>query len=291
MLNYYEILEVHRQASAQEIKSAYKRMALKYHPDRNPNNPLAEETFKKVNEAYQVLSDETKRFYYDYYPAAIISPNNSPAPNHQYPFPYVPPQPSAEPYKNSYDPANFVSDSLKFKIKVFTVLALIVTSLGFIWFYHFMNRVTANSHFEAAQEFVEAKEYRAALLRIANAIKFNPQKYEAYALRADINLNALKNYYMAIEDYDFLINSLENPEAELYYHRGRSHLGMYMYAEARADFEQAIQLNNAEGAYYYYLALSQLRLGTLPSEYCKTLKKAQELNDLHSWEAFENTCD
>ncbi len=63
--DYYEVLGVDHNAEEQEIKSAYRRMALKYHPDRNPENQEAEERFKEAAEAYSVLSDRQKRSTYD----------------------------------------------------------------------------------------------------------------------------------------------------------------------------------------------------------------------------------
>lgn len=63
--DYYKILGVDRKASADEIKKAYRKLAMKYHPDRNPGDKQAEERFKEFNEAYQVLSDEQKRARYD----------------------------------------------------------------------------------------------------------------------------------------------------------------------------------------------------------------------------------
>ena len=65
--DYYEILEIERTASGEEVKKAYRKMALKYHPDRNPDDKNAEERFKKVNEAYEILSDKEKRQIYDTY--------------------------------------------------------------------------------------------------------------------------------------------------------------------------------------------------------------------------------
>ncbi len=65
--DYYEVLGVGREASEQDLKSAYRKLALKYHPDRNPNNKEAEERFKEAAEAYGVLSDAEKRRAYDTY--------------------------------------------------------------------------------------------------------------------------------------------------------------------------------------------------------------------------------
>jgi curved DNA-binding protein len=63
--NYYEILDVTKNASAEEIKKSYRRMALKLHPDTNPDNPDTEEKFKLLTEAYGVLIDPSKRRLYD----------------------------------------------------------------------------------------------------------------------------------------------------------------------------------------------------------------------------------
>ncbi|WP_417333615.1 molecular chaperone DnaJ [Halarcobacter sp.] len=66
-VDYYELLEVARDSDKGTIKKAYRKMAMKYHPDKNPDDTEAEEKFKAVNEAYQVLSDEEKRSIYDRY--------------------------------------------------------------------------------------------------------------------------------------------------------------------------------------------------------------------------------
>jgi len=65
--DYYEVLGVNRDASDDDIKKAYRKLAMKYHPDRNPDNPNAEEHFKEAKEAYETLSDGQKRAAYDQY--------------------------------------------------------------------------------------------------------------------------------------------------------------------------------------------------------------------------------
>ena len=66
-IDYYEVLSVSRDASDQELKTSYRKLAMQYHPDRNPDDPSAEEKFKECSEAYQVLSDPEKRAAYDRY--------------------------------------------------------------------------------------------------------------------------------------------------------------------------------------------------------------------------------
>ena len=64
-MNYYEILGISIEADENEIKSKYRKLAMKYHPDRNPDDKKAEEMFKKVSEAYEILGDKEKRKEYD----------------------------------------------------------------------------------------------------------------------------------------------------------------------------------------------------------------------------------
>ena len=73
--DYYEVLGVAKDASADDLKKAYRKLAKKYHPDLNPGDKTAEAKFKEVNEAYEVLSDSTKRQRYDQFGHAGVDPS------------------------------------------------------------------------------------------------------------------------------------------------------------------------------------------------------------------------
>jgi molecular chaperone DnaJ len=73
--DYYEVLGVNKDATEDDIKKAYRKLAMKHHPDRNPDNPKAEEQFKEAKEAYEILSDDQKRAAYDQYGHAGVDPS------------------------------------------------------------------------------------------------------------------------------------------------------------------------------------------------------------------------
>src|SRR5882724_5843349 len=72
--DYYEVLLVERTATDEDIKKAYRKLALKYHPDKNPGDKAAEESFKEIGEAYEALSDPDKREAYNQYGHAAFDP-------------------------------------------------------------------------------------------------------------------------------------------------------------------------------------------------------------------------
>jgi molecular chaperone DnaJ len=74
--DYYEVLGVNRDASDADVKKSYRRLAMKYHPDRNPDDPSAEAKFKEASEAYEILSEPAKRRAYDQFGHAGVDPNS-----------------------------------------------------------------------------------------------------------------------------------------------------------------------------------------------------------------------
>ena len=89
MEDLYTVLGVSKSATAEEIKKAYRNLAFKYHPDRNPGDKAAEEKFKQINSAYSVLGDETKRRNYDLgYSTESAYTNSSNSQQRQYQYTY-----------------------------------------------------------------------------------------------------------------------------------------------------------------------------------------------------------
>src|SRR5206468_1064222 len=74
--DYYEVLGISRGADAEEIKKTYRKLAIKFHPDKNPGSKEAEEKFKELGEAYEVLSDPQSRAAYDQYGHAAFDPRS-----------------------------------------------------------------------------------------------------------------------------------------------------------------------------------------------------------------------
>ena len=84
--DYYEVLGVGRTVSEEEIKRAYRKLAVTFHPDKNPDDPQAEEKFKELGDAYDVLMDADKRAAYDRFGHAAFSQGSSFRGGFHYPF-------------------------------------------------------------------------------------------------------------------------------------------------------------------------------------------------------------
>ena len=272
MPSLYEILGISPQSNKNEIKAAYKRLALKYHPDLNPNNPFAEECFKKINSAYQVLSDDYQKKLYD---SGIYRSNTGTSTytrSQSYSNTY-----SYEPYVNSYDPANYVSKSIQRKLTIFTVIFFVMISIISMYLYDVMNHRTAINHYQKALEFYEKGEYDAAKVKIAYALEFDGQLEEAYFLRGRIFLEQDKNYFRAYENFENLLKFSKKPDVRIYYYMGYSMFKLYDFDLAIKHFQQAIILDKNNGSYYLYLAKAKLKSAFKYTDFCFDLEKATSL--------------
>ncbi len=229
MLDFYQILGITRSADYDTIKAAYKKLALKYHPDRNSGDKWAEEQFKQVNEAYQTLIDPQKKSRYDFlfnysYQTKHVYTTPKPPPRRpqqetnvynrygRYDWRKAPKYKTAPVYK--VDKQYFKNQVLAFTV-VF-VIAIIAVSLAKINQY-LDEKEAARIEQLNTQKVAEAKtlynngEYRKSLEMVISLEKDNPIEHKFYEAKdqmlSDLNILAINQYKQA--DYSEAVMKLE----------------------------------------------------------------------------------
>jgi len=291
MVDYYHILEVPRTAAASEIKASYKRLAMKHHPDHNLNNPFAEDYFKRVNEAYRVLGDSSRKYWYD---VGLSVPTAS----RPYTYPtsqpqYHEPEQSYAPYTNDYDVQNLVSPSMKRKIAFFTLIFCGLMVFFGLWFYGYMNERSARLYLGEAELMYKEKENRYALIKITNALQYKPNYLEAHLLRAKIHISMF-NYLRAAEDYDLVISkhffANEQQKADVYYMRGWCYFKAYNFEDASKDFEVAVTAFPQNERYKFFKVACLLKNGGKYESLCPEIIAAHRAGIAEAEELIQLYC-
>jgi curved DNA-binding protein CbpA len=258
--NYYHILGVPSNASAAQIKAAYKRMALKFHPDKNPHSSQAEERFKQVNEAYQVLSNPRRRALFDLQQQQAQQQRQADA--------YTNPR-----YHHTRRPAGFQERHYRQRpqqaagftrrdrqiiigvVLLIGVLVLLVLGLWLGW-----NQLSAGRALEQAQVAEQEKKWQQAHTAYSQALDFKPSLQEARIKRATLRLVYLNNPAGAVEDYTVLLKETQNAPAHWYAARGKGFLKAKRYQEALNDLNKAIALDSTQPETYLNRGQVYLRL-------------------------------
>ncbi len=307
-LTYYEILNVPVTAKQEQIRQAYKALAVKYHPDKHPGEFFYEEHFKKISEAYQTLSDEEKRKRYDLkllYQQQKSQPTTTPtsAPTHKK-YQYT------NPRKKRFDP-----EERKRTRKYYFIFggALLLVIGGFLALALFMNHYAYNKYLNEADELYAKGMYKQAHHKYLEALYVNDEGGKAFLGLAHV----AKKLYPHSESYiNYLSKSiLFAPEGEYSMHFERAmyffdeqqypnalrdlklvttinprhdsaHFMMgIIYMDYQHDYDKAIEafnetitLNPKSDKAYYYRGFCHMQLSAFEKA-TKDFSKAIELND------------
>ncbi|WP_207433779.1 tetratricopeptide repeat protein [Sabulibacter ruber] len=245
--NYYHILGVSSNATAAEIKAAYKRLALRFHPDKNPGDQHAEDRFKQVNEAYQILSDPRRRAAFDL--------------QQQYEQYRRQAQAYAEPrYHHTRQPAGFQERHYRQRPQKHThiskrdvqivagalfLFVLIILGITVGW-----SQIATTRAMNRAQKAEEQKLWSKAHEAYSTALEHKPDLEEARVRRGILRLKYLKNPGGAIEDYSVALQENARPQAAWYAARGKSYLQTKQYEKALQDLSKALSLDSTQTAAY-----------------------------------------
>lgn len=211
-LDYYKILGVDKNASKNEIKKAYKKLAVKYHPDKNGGELLSEEIFKSVKKAYDTLSDSQKKNRYDslqeYYNQKHTQPNyRKKATNN-----------------NTKKVVRPVGISNK-KASLIAFCFVLAITLIVITIYPFLNKWASNDKLKEANKNIEMQNWVEALVYSSAAIEQWDENGKAYLLRGQLNSSIFKKYRQAVSDFNAAENLLSSDSilGEHYYMMAKAH--------------------------------------------------------------------
>lgn len=254
MVDHYKVLGVSRTATPEEIKSSFKKLALKYHPDRNPDNKEAEEAFKEINRAYQILSDPYKKHQYDIVLRYQYSPPRTYQTTRREPFYYPPFARAPRPARPNYE---FGWPYLKSQIIAFGfifIVAAFVMGVKYSYDQYMIGRnirlaeVRAEK-FKEAQGYYDQGKYREALdiimemyskNRMESSIKDQRDKYVKDILNMAEEDFQQQNYESAIINFSIVTDYQRIDNPKVYLKMADCHQALGNYSEAVKNLDHVL---------------------------------------------------
>jgi curved DNA-binding protein CbpA len=233
MVNLYEVLGLSNFASAAEVKSAFKRLAFQYHPDRNPGNPLAEEKFKAINHAYQYLSNPDKKARYDHLLRIGYDPTAQPLRRHQ---PVRRSQPVRRAYVQRMSPEEQKEHERYIKAAPWVAVAIV----GYMFFivyslFALIGRINYHWAYEAYKEgkYMEAEYY------LNQGLGTDHDYFRALFLRGKIYIDHFGFYEEGRKLIQAAIDNAEIEYPEYYFYLGLANSYLNNPDSARMNFMYA----------------------------------------------------
>jgi curved DNA-binding protein CbpA len=249
-VNYYNILGVSASATIREIKLAYKKLAIQYHPDKHQGNTFFEEKFKQVNEAYQVLSNPNKRAAYDLKLQYLLQMKLRQQAVHQQHYRYQGPvrRPSSvsERHYRPIPKSRFIRKDYYIVAAIFSGIIIFSLLLKLV-----MDHVTAVDRYKEALTYIEQEKWSTAHSFLSEAIYFKPTYTAAYMKRAFIEMEVRQDYEAALSDLDASITNAEAKTAQMYYLRSKCNQELQNIMGAESDLTNAIRLDKKFALAYY----------------------------------------
>ncbi|MCU0390173.1 MAG: DnaJ domain-containing protein [Thermoflexibacter sp.] len=236
MENYYAILGLPNYSSEEEIKRAFKKMALLYHPDRNPNDSGAEEKFKLINQAYQVLSNSDKKRKYD----EILLHGNY---GYTFKFNHTEQRQQEAPQRHYTPPTTVYQTWRKERGKqekqaiIFSISAVVYFFIIVSSFFQFYSRI---QYLEALDAY-ENKKYEEALYHLRACTGADPSYGRAYYLKGLIYLERMDYNGEAVSNFSMAIKHTYQSPLDYYYRRALAYTNLREENLAEKDFERVLK--------------------------------------------------
>lgn len=263
MKSYYEILELKNYAPNADIKKAFKRLALLYHPDKNPDNKIAEELFKEINEAYQILSNELTKSRYDQLLA--LGYHHSQLKNGFFDKEQEKSKVESEERFAAKQAAwreHLRRKTEKTPYDVSNIQGVFFAVLFIAYCFAFANTLIdtfARLQYVWAMEAVENKQYKKALEHLEASMAADHRFTKSYALAAKIEVEQFKHYSTAMMLLTHAIHYMPILHTEYYYQRGVIFCHLSYAKEAKSDFNvllryypDSLSLKKEIANHYYY---------------------------------------
>ncbi len=280
MKNYYEILGLPNFATIPEAKKAFKSLAMQYHPDKNPDNPAAEEQFKLINEAHRILTNEQAKANYDSLLASGYNHENI-ADLARQTDEYR--QKQQQKYTAYQD---FVRRNAPKDYHVTNTQGVILAFLVVFYALSFANNLVngyARLQYWFALQSYEQKQYKQTVAHLEKSIHADETFEKSAALLGKLKLEKFANYDVAVENLNLAIRHAEKYNPLYHYQRGLAYCHLAKPKEAATDFERLLRqfpdslaLKQQIATHYYYV----LRSDTLATAlYKEILKKDSTQQD------------